>query len=313
MRKVLLLSLLLIALVSCGKESSVTTSIVTLTTTSTRPVLNTEAGVHSAKIDVMSFSYYVPNSVNEDTGFLLMLHGGFQTGEIFMNGTGMNDYADEYNFVVCYPSQNTSLTKSVRPQARYWNWALEDSQGGQGKEIQLLKGISEYMIETFELNREKVYVAGFSAGACESINVFENFNDIFKGFASVAGLGYRLVIDEIGAENLMATGRPTSSNYQTNMEVLPAKALVIHGYADNVVNYKNSEVIIEQATTSEYQKSEETYEGYDYQEYIGDGKCVKAYFLNDVGHVYGSKVPANYTITDNLDYSFLIADFFFEK
>jgi len=306
MKKLLIVTLLFI-LVGCGQN---TTTISTTTIATTDSVDSNYQNVYIAAESNITYRYYLPNTINQDTGFLMMLHGGYMDGELFMQTSGMNELADEYNFVVCYPSQNRSNNVEY-----YWNWYKDSEQTGTSGEIVALGNIANRLIEEKSLNLDRCYVAGFSAGACEALNVYANYSDIFKGVACVAGLGYRLVDNKASAEELMANGETSKEGYQDlikdKADKLPSKSMVIHGLGDNIVNPKNSDLIANQLIDENYVEDEEIVDTYNRFSYQNGTNSLEYYRFNDYGHVYCGAASSMFTRVTDVNYSQLIADYFF--
>lgn len=307
--KKIVIALFLFILFGCSSNTTTTSTITTSNTDSSLPI---ETGIYQDNLDDIVYHYYIPKILNPNTGFLLFLHGGYMDGLSFMESSGINEQADIYNFIVCFPSQSRN-----RNVEYYWNWYKEEEQLGLGEEINLLHEIATTLIERYDLNIDRSYVAGFSAGACEAINLYVNYPDIFQGFASVSGLGYRLVNNRVAAEGLMANGIPVVNNYQEFIrqrvgDNMPSKAVVIHGSNDALVNPRNSGVIIEQIIDDNYQYNEEILDTYSHCSYYDDSHILEAYFLANIGHVYCGSTNGRFITVGEINYSEVIAEYFFE-
>ena len=264
------------------------------------------------------YSYYLPDNITRNTGFLLMLHGGHSSGELFAYSTGIQAYANEHNFAILFPSAS-------KYNEQYWPWWVKDAQEGIYPDIVELKDLCVSFMREQHLNPYRSYVAGFSAGACYAVNLYVSFPDAFHGVASVGGLPYHVVSNTDDALALMADGATKIKSPELMIHGRmqgdnPIKALIFSGKEDKVVNPRNSEILTEQFVyhldrlddkegnhsykekTEDYNK--ETPYHYTKSVYENEMGYVASYSLDNLGH--------SWSVNDNqVNYSKVIVETFF--
>jgi poly(hydroxyalkanoate) depolymerase family esterase len=88
-----------------------------------------------------------------------MLHGCTRDPDDFAAGTGMNHLAEEHGFVVAYPRQLAKANQAAR-----WNWFNLTDQMRDAGEPSIIAGITRAITAEFDIDAERVYIAGYSAG-----------------------------------------------------------------------------------------------------------------------------------------------------
>jgi len=189
-----------------------------------------------------AYKLYIPSGYKgQRLPLIIMLHGGTQTADDFAGGTRMNVYAEDENCLVAYPVQP--------PQAnpcKCWNWFRpEDQCRGRG-EPSLVAGITQQIMKDYSVDRERVYVAGFSAGGAAAVVLAATYPDLYAAIGVHSGLPYGAAEDVVSAFSAMRQGDPLkqfvgSETMGVREERMPA--IVFHGDVDNIVHPRNSEGI----------------------------------------------------------------------
>jgi poly(hydroxyalkanoate) depolymerase family esterase len=147
---------------------------------------------------------YVPAGLATGRPLVLVLHGCTQTAAD-MEKAGWNTLADEHDFAVVYPEQQTA-NNSVR----CFNWAGEFGDPtnlvrGQGENASILSMI-ESAVTRHGSNPARVYIVGFSAGGAFAAVMLATHPERFAGAAIMSGLPYRCATTVNGAFSCQSPG-----------------------------------------------------------------------------------------------------------
>jgi len=193
------------------------------------------------------YRIYVPDGADGPMPLVVMLHGCSQSPETFAESTRMNRVADGGRFIVLYPAQRITANP-----ARCWNWFLPKNQvrGGEPAEIVALV---EHIAGRHPIDRERVYVAGLSAGASMSAIVVACYPEVFAAAAVASGTMVRSADSLLGAGRTMTSGKTADAGHLAaaawscgGKRRLPVPVAVWHGTADKVVVPVNGENVLRQ-------------------------------------------------------------------
>jgi poly(hydroxyalkanoate) depolymerase family esterase len=191
------------------------------------------------------YKLYIPSTYcGQPMPLMVMLHGCTQNPDDFSAGTQMNVVAEEKQCFVVYPAQEQSANAS-----KCWNWfKAVDQQRGQG-EPSIIAGITNSVIAEYGLDRDKVYVAGLSAGGAMAIIMGTTYPDLYKAVGVHSGLPYAAANDLPSAMSAMrgtAARRARfngGSSSQATLEAIPI--IVFHGDRDTTVSAANGDQLID--------------------------------------------------------------------
>jgi poly(hydroxyalkanoate) depolymerase family esterase len=197
---------------------------------------------YSCAAGVRRYRLYVPSSAGEGLqGLIVMLHGCTQNPEDFAAGTGMNALAEEHALLIVYPAQ-TSGDNSMS----CWNWFRPGDQMRDTGEPAIIAGLTESLRDQYAIPKERVFVAGLSAGGAMAAIMGETYPELYGAIGVHSGLAYGSANDVMSAFTAMrgqvALEQAPSSN-DGAPEAGP-RMIVFHGAADTTVHPSNARRII---------------------------------------------------------------------
>jgi poly(hydroxyalkanoate) depolymerase family esterase len=189
-------------------------------------------------------------SKNNKIPVIIALHGCTQTSEEFYLSTRINSWAQKYQYAVIYPEQNSFYN----PQ-KCWNWFMPNNQWRNLGELELVMGMLKYSIDKYSLNKNKVYVMGFSAGAAITSALVNCYQDRIQGAAIHSGVMYKASSSVINAVNVLNNGSPHSPTLTAEIgfkcsggkiRATPLPIIVFQGKEDKLVNQGHLHTITQQ-------------------------------------------------------------------
>ncbi|WP_244808463.1 extracellular catalytic domain type 1 short-chain-length polyhydroxyalkanoate depolymerase [Caballeronia zhejiangensis] len=148
---------------------------------------------------------YVPSRYDgRPLPMIVMLHGAHQHPDDFAAGTQMNAAAEEAGFIVAYPEQPESANL-----LRCWNWFIPSNQARDTGETAALAHLTNELVDRFNVDRARVYVAGLSAGGAMAINLAVTYPDVYAAAAIHSGLAFGVANEHLSALCAMNDGRGT--------------------------------------------------------------------------------------------------------
>ena len=206
-----------------------------------------------------NYQLWLPSghNTNKPAPLVMMLHGCMQNPEGLAAISGMNEIAEQNNFLVVYPEQ----TAAANP-LKCWNWFDPKDQMRDSGEPALLAAIIKQISSSYKTDYRRVYVVGISAGGAMAIVMGATYPDLFSAIGVSAGLEFKAATTVEGGLAAMKHGGPDpaqqgllafnamgdSARTRRRMPVI-----VFHGDADPFVNPANADQVIGQwAKTNDY-------------------------------------------------------------
>jgi poly(hydroxyalkanoate) depolymerase family esterase len=126
---------------------------------------------------------YVPNNVKPNPPILLAMHGCQGSGPYLYSSTDFGKLADQYGFIVIYPSTN--------PGGSCWDVSSDQAltRNGGSDPVGLMSMIT-YTEQHYGGNPNAVYVTGESSGGMMTNVMAADYPDVFKAGAAFMGVPY---------------------------------------------------------------------------------------------------------------------------
>ncbi|MCO6000073.1 extracellular catalytic domain type 1 short-chain-length polyhydroxyalkanoate depolymerase [Actinoallomurus rhizosphaericola] len=187
---------------------------------------------------------YVPNNVKPNPPILLALHGCQGTGPYLYSSTDFGKLADQYGFIVIYPSTN--------PSGSCWDVSSNQAltRNGGSDPVGLMSMIT-YTEQHYGGNPNAVYVTGESSGGMMTNVMLADYPDVFKAGAAFMGVPYHCFYTGTvrGWNGSCAGGQVSMSPQQwgdlVRNDAYPGytgprpRVQLWHGTADTTLNYNN--------------------------------------------------------------------------
>ncbi len=193
------------------------------------------AGVALGPAGARRYKLYRPPGLQpgERVPMIVMLHGCGQDAKAFAASTRMNQIAARERFVVLYPEQD----RLANPQG-CWNW-FDTKSGRAYGEAALVMAAVEQACLLYPVDRQRIAIAGMSAGASMAALLVTRYPDHFKAVVMHSGIPPGTAHSALTALRAMRGRRATSPLPVTQMLASWPPLLVIHGTADTVVAASN--------------------------------------------------------------------------
>src|SRR5215210_1658231 len=268
-----------------------------------------------------SYKLYVPSGyTGRAVPLIVMLHGCTQNPDDFATGTRMNELAEEHTFLVAYPAQSGNANMQ-----KCWNWfQASDQQRGLG-EPSLIAGITEQVVDEYNVAEGRVYVAGMSAGGAMAAILGATYPDLYSAVGVHSGLAPGAAKDLSSAFTAMRQGGPVvappKNTGKERQKVLPT--IIFHGDGDTTVHPRNGDRLLAHLDADRRNSSSPRVstrrgrvpDGYEYTRFTyqdGDGRdLVERWSVHGLGHAWsGGSYPGSYTDPKGPDASAEMVRFF---
>lgn len=189
-----------------------------------------------------AYKLYTPatDAARKPMPLIVMLHGCKQNPDDFAAGTGMNALAEQHGFLVAYPEQTARANG-----ANCWNWFNAADQTRDGAEPSIIAGIVREIAAVEAVDKQRVFVAGLSAGAAMAVILGVTHADVFAAIGAHSGLPHGAAHDVASAFAAMhGSARKVGS-------ALTVPTIVFHGDQDRTVVASNGDAIVAQAVAGQ--------------------------------------------------------------
>ena len=177
-------------------------------------------GTHVFRITVdqvqRSYTIHVPHDYDEKQSLpvVIMLHGGGGTANAAIEETGWVDKAEKEGFLVVFPeamARDPSQRSSFARNPQLWNDGSDRFYPDQKipNDVAFINVLIEDLFSIFPVDREQIFITGFSNGASMSFRVGAELSKHIAAIAPVAGACW---LDSVVLE------RPVSLYYMTGLD-----------------------------------------------------------------------------------------------
>lgn len=134
---------------------------------------------------------------------IMMLHGCTQRAEDLAAISGMNSVADREGILLVYPEQSRRANF-----LKCWNWFEANHQARGAGEPAILASIVAEIRKTYNIDRDRIYVAGVSAGGAMAVILGATYPDVFSAIAVSAGVEFKAATSRSSTFGLLRHGGP---------------------------------------------------------------------------------------------------------
>lgn len=116
---------------------------------------------------------HVPTGTLTNPALVLLLHGLSESGSTMQNASQMDKVADRERFIAVYPNAVGGT----------WDYA------GAKNDYTFFKAIIDTTVARYQVDRNRVYVTGFSQGGGEAVYAAFSYPDVYAAVAPVSSVG----------------------------------------------------------------------------------------------------------------------------
>lgn len=190
---------------------------------------------------------HVPETVSAGAPLVVALHGCTQSGGGYAAAAGWEALSERHGFALLVPEQRRANNPNL-----CFNWFQPADTRREAKSI---RDMVAAMLGAHDLDADRVFVTGLSAGGAMTSAMLAAYPEVFAGGAIVAGLPYGAATNVQQALEMMNTARPRparewgylvrrASSHKGPWPIVS----VWHGAADATVQPGNAGEIVKQWT-----------------------------------------------------------------
>ncbi|WP_394814007.1 extracellular catalytic domain type 1 short-chain-length polyhydroxyalkanoate depolymerase [Streptomyces litchfieldiae] len=194
---------------------------------------------------------YVPDNVPADPAIVVGNHWCTGPATDFHNGTQFDELANQYGYIVIYPS----VTRS----SKCFDVASQASLSGTGGDSVSIKSMVDYTLANYGADPNRIYATGVSSGAMMTNVLLGVYPEVFKAGSAYAGVPFTCFATTNGSEwnSDCATGTIDRTPQQWGDAVRNAnpghtgpwpRMQIWHGTEDEALYYPNFQEQIDQWT-----------------------------------------------------------------
>ncbi|EPS39923.1 hypothetical protein H072_6327 [Dactylellina haptotyla CBS 200.50] len=131
----------------------------------------------------IQMSIYVPDRLAPRPPVVVILHGCGGSGQQMYSSSNFQPYADQYGFILIYPSSNTK-----QGIACWDNHTPQSLTHDGGSDTQGIVQQVQYTLNKYNGDPSRVYAMGFSSGAMMTNSLAATYPNIFEAGAPFSGV-----------------------------------------------------------------------------------------------------------------------------
>jgi poly(hydroxyalkanoate) depolymerase family esterase len=188
-----------------------------------------------------SYLGYAPSTYKAGTPLPLVvaLHGCTQSAATLRQQTKFDSLAEAKNFIVVFPEQPSS----ANPMS-CWNWFDPNHMQRGSGEPSIIAGITDWVQQHYSVDPQRIYVAGFSAGAAMAAVMGVTYPDRYAAIGIGSGIQY-------GGSSLDPTQAGQAAYKAMGTYSRPMPTLIFHGGQDQIVPVSNADKLVKQWQTTD--------------------------------------------------------------
>lgn len=194
---------------------------------------------------------YVPDNLPPEPAMVLGIHWCTGSAQDFYNGTEWARLADQYGFIVVYPS----VTRS----SKCWDVASAASLNGTGSDSVGIKSMMDWTIDEYGVDTDRIFSTGISSGAMMTNVMLGLYPEVIAAGAAFSGVPYTCFATDNGTEwnSQCSQGQIDRTPQQWGDAVRSAnpgytgpwpRMQIWHGTEDDALFYQNFQEQIDQWT-----------------------------------------------------------------
>ncbi len=189
-----------------------------------KPVLKNEICEETLNHEgrVRSYTYYIPDQIHENPSLVIALHRARSNGSDLRETMNYRyeELADKYKFIVLYPDGYEGNWNDCRKAPNDSAHKLNINDTG------FISTLIDLFIKKYSINKNHIYVTGFSAGGHMTLKLAASIPDKISKFAPAL------------------TQMPVPDNYNCEEIKKPVSILLINGTTDPISPFNGGEVSI---------------------------------------------------------------------
>lgn len=179
--------------------------------------------------------FFIPSNPQPGASLFVVIHGCLSNAEDIEKTSRFSEFAETHGFYVLYPEPTLTEAKGC------YEFYTQDSQKpGMGEATVIVNKVQQYL-QQYDIDANKVFVAGMSAGSSIIPTLISCYPTVFHGAAMHSGMGYGLT--STWQESIwVAQAGPMKTKPRNNFCAVSdykGKVFLIQGTDDKIMNPKN--------------------------------------------------------------------------